>query len=49
MQRVDASSLPAYFGGQLTDKDGNPKCLENICWGGKKISDFTNSYFLSLN
>jgi hypothetical protein len=35
LERVEASSLPAYFGGELTDKDGNPKCLDKICWGGK--------------
>ncbi|XP_070492722.1 SEC14-like protein 4 [Chironomus tepperi] len=35
LERVDAASLPVYFGGELTDKDGNPKCLEKICWGGK--------------
>lgn len=35
MERVESSSLPAYFGGELTDKEGNPKCLDKICWGGK--------------
>lgn len=35
LDKVDAKSLPAYFGGEMTDKDGNPKCEEkvwsNIC------------------
>lgn len=35
LERVDPSHLPAYYGGTLTDSDGNPKCAEKICWGGK--------------
>jgi S-adenosylmethionine:tRNA-ribosyltransferase-isomerase (queuine synthetase) len=35
LERVEAQHLPAYYGGELTDSDGNPKCLERICWGGK--------------
>lgn len=33
-ERIDASNLPAYYGGAMTDSDGNPKCLERISWGG---------------
>jgi hypothetical protein len=35
LERVDKSHLPAHYGGALTDSDGNPKCVEKICWGGK--------------
>lgn len=35
-ERIDASNLPAYYGGAMTDSDGNPKCTEMICWGGKQ-------------
>ncbi|KAJ6642069.1 SEC14-like protein 2 [Pseudolycoriella hygida] len=35
LEHVDESQLPTYFGGQMTDDDGNPKCLSKICWGGK--------------
>lgn len=35
LDKVDASQLPQFYGGNLTDADGNPKCIEKICWGGK--------------
>lgn len=35
LERIDPSVLPKYYGGEMTDPDGNPKCLEKICWGGK--------------
>jgi hypothetical protein len=35
LERVDPSHLPKFYGGALTDSDGNPKCVEKICWGGK--------------
>lgn len=35
LERIDASSLPKYYGGELTDSDGNEKCAQMICWGGK--------------
>lgn len=35
MKRVDAGQLPAHYGGELRDADGDPKCHEVICWGGK--------------
>lgn len=40
LERVDRSNLPAYYGGTLTDADGNPKCLEKIIWGGKVPKEF---------
>lgn len=40
LERVDSSNLPAYYGGTLTDADGNPKCLEKIIWGGKVPKEF---------
>lgn len=30
LERVDESQLPAYFGGTLTDEDGNPKCVTKV-------------------
>ena len=30
LERVDPSQLPKYYGGDLTDADGNPKCLEKF-------------------
>lgn len=35
LKRVDAGQLPAHYGGELRDADGDPKCHEVICWGGK--------------
>lgn len=40
LERVDASYLPKYYGGELTDSDGNIKCLEKIHWGGKIPKSF---------
>lgn len=34
LEHVDASQLPKCFGGQLTDPDGNPKCVTKINYGG---------------
>lgn len=31
---IDADQLPAYFGGTMTDPDGNPKCITKVyCQG----------------
>lgn len=30
LQHVDESQLPKYFGGQMTDSDGNPKCSSKV-------------------
>lgn len=38
LERVDAKNLPQYFGGELVDSKGDPKCSEKIKWGGKKCS-----------
>ncbi|CAO1334850.1 unnamed protein product [Diamesa tonsa] len=40
LERMDSSNFPAYYGGTLTDADGNPKCLEKIIWGGKVPKEF---------
>ncbi|XP_034942104.1 SEC14-like protein 4 [Chelonus insularis] len=32
---VPKESLPAHFGGTLTDPDGNPRLITKICQGGK--------------
>jgi len=37
LERVHPSVLPKYYGGEMTDPDGNPKCVGKICWGGKII------------
>ena len=47
LERVDSSNLPAYYGGSLTDADGNPKCLEKcVCWGGRVPKEF---YIIQTN
>ena len=30
LERVDASQIPKYYGGDLTDADGNIQCLEKV-------------------
>ncbi|XP_029732332.1 SEC14-like protein 2 [Aedes albopictus] len=35
LDRCPASQIPKYFGGTMTDEDGNPKCEKKLCWGGK--------------
>ena len=47
LERVDSSNLPAYYGGSLTDADGNPKCLEKcVCWCGRVPKEF---YIIQTN
>lgn len=49
LKRVDPENLPAHFGGTLKDSDGNPKCHEKICWGGKIPKEFYTSEESSFN
>jgi hypothetical protein len=37
LEEIDADQLPAYYGGTLTDPDGDPKCPSKV---RKKISNF---------
>lgn len=31
LEDIDASQLPAYYGGTMTDPDGDPKCPSKVC------------------
>ncbi|XP_069789506.1 SEC14-like protein 2 isoform X2 [Narcine bancroftii] len=42
LQNIDAEQLPAYYGGTLTDPDGNPKCTSKINFGG----DVPKTYYI---
>lgn len=42
LEHVDASQIPKYFGGTMTDEDGDPKCKTKICWGGRIPKDMYN-------
>lgn len=35
LAKVDSAQLPVYYGGTLTGINGDPKCEDRICWGGK--------------
>lgn len=30
LEEVDADQIPAFYGGTLTDPDGDPKCLSKV-------------------
>lgn len=30
LENVDSSQIPMYFGGTLTDEDGDPKCTHKV-------------------
>jgi hypothetical protein len=30
LEDIDAHQLPAYYGGSMTDPDGNPMCLTKV-------------------
>ncbi|PAA65052.1 hypothetical protein BOX15_Mlig016597g1 [Macrostomum lignano] len=34
LQYIDADQLPAVYGGERRDPDGDPRCLNEICFGG---------------
>ncbi|XP_042193700.1 SEC14-like protein 2 [Callorhinchus milii] len=42
LQNIDAAELPVYYGGTLTDPDGNPKCTCKINYGG----DVPKTYYI---
>nr|CAH0109449.1 unnamed protein product [Daphnia galeata] len=45
LEEIDADQLPAFYGGTLTDPDGDPKCPSKFNMGGEVHS----SYYLSNN
>ncbi|KAK4004691.1 SEC14-like protein 2 [Daphnia magna] len=42
LEEIDADQLPAYYGGTMTDPDGDPKCPSKFNMGGK----IPHSYYL---
>ena len=30
LEEIDADQLPAYYGGTMTDDNGDPKCLSKV-------------------
>ncbi|KZS17885.1 putative SEC14 protein 2 [Daphnia magna] len=45
LEEIDADQLPAYYGGTMTDPDGDPTCPSKFNMGGK----VPESYYLSNN
>ncbi|XP_046633868.1 SEC14-like protein 2 isoform X1 [Daphnia pulicaria] len=45
LEEIDAEYVPSYYGGTLTDPDGNPKCPSKLNMGGEVPA----SYYLSNN
>jgi len=37
LQDVDAAQLPVFYGGTMTDPDGNPQCLTKVSDGTMAI------------
>ncbi|XP_057372739.1 SEC14-like protein 2 [Daphnia carinata] len=35
LKEIDADQLPVYYGGTMTDSNGDPKCSSKICLGGE--------------
>jgi hypothetical protein len=35
LETIDPSNLPQHYGGNLTDPDGNPRCITRVNQGGK--------------
>lgn len=40
ISHIDGDSLPKYYGGNLEDPDGNPKCITKVKQGGKVPKSF---------
>ncbi len=40
LEEIEADQLPAYYGGTLTDPDGDPKCPSKV---------FSQAYFLIIS
>lgn len=52
LELIDEDLLPEYFGGKRVDENGDPKCSEIICYGGKIPTDWyltKQSSFDSVN
>ncbi|XP_032781623.2 SEC14-like protein 2 isoform X2 [Daphnia magna] len=45
LEEIDADQLPSFYGGTLTDPDGNPKCPSKFNMGG----EVPHTYYLSNN
>ncbi|XP_046633790.1 SEC14-like protein 2 isoform X2 [Daphnia pulicaria] len=45
LEEIEADQLPAFYGGTMTDPDGDPKCPSKLNMGGK----IPSSYYLSNN
>ncbi|KAI9561272.1 hypothetical protein GHT06_012228 [Daphnia sinensis] len=45
LEEIDADQLPSFYGGTLTDPDGNPKCPSKFNMGG----EVPYTYYLSNN
>ncbi|KAK4004697.1 SEC14-like protein 2 [Daphnia magna] len=44
LKEIDADQLPVYYGGTMTDPDGDPKCSSKLCMGGQ----VPQSYYLKV-
>lgn len=41
LEHISADNLPAYFGGDLRDPDGNPRCVTMLKQGGKVPEEYS--------
>jgi hypothetical protein len=37
LEEIDADQIPAFYGGTMTDPDGNPMCLTKVIFFNKLI------------
>ncbi|KAI9561268.1 hypothetical protein GHT06_012224 [Daphnia sinensis] len=44
LKEIDADQLPVYYGGTMTDPNGDPKCSSKLCMGGQ----VPQSYYLKV-
>lgn len=50
LKLVPKDQIPAYYGGTLTDPDGNPKYISKVCQGGKIPKElYANNIDKSIN
>jgi len=61
LKEIDADQFPAYYGGTMTDPDGNPNCISKINMGGlipksyyfndqsNKKSNYNNKKILTIS
>lgn len=50
LEHVDPTQIPKYFGGTMTDEDGDPKCTHKVC-GNNFVCGFfnQNDFYFQLN